>query len=124
MNAITDPKLEPLALNTGPSSKENKNCTSSTAAFHTIGPTDTTAIRIRGLGGKRPLTGKLLTNMYAMVKSTAMHTGKMISEKMTALQDARGTSAPNFSEGLPSLFLLYPVMLVRERRQYPIHELE
>jgi len=45
------------------------------------------------------------------------------SEKMTACQLARGTSPDSFSDGWPSFFLLYPVILVRESRQYPIHEL-
>jgi hypothetical protein len=82
-----------------------------------------TAIRMSGLGGYLPSVGKDLTNMYAMTNTTAMKTGKMISEKITARQLARGTSPDNFSDGCPSLCFLYPVIIVRERRQYPIHEL-
>ena len=114
------------------------------AAFQTIGPMAISRMRIRGLGPIRPVTGSgndltnldetciksgyylpaHLTYMYAMMKITARAIGDSTSEKSTVLQPARSTSPINFSEGCPSLFFLYPVTMVRESRQYPIHELE
>ena len=49
--------------------------------------------------------------------------GQTISEKKTARQLARGTSPESFSEGCPNRFFLYPVIIVLDKRQYPIHEL-
>ena len=63
------------------------------------------------------LVGNAFTNMYAMTKSTAMTTGKTISEKMTARHFARGTSPDSRSDGWPRRFFLYPVIIVRDRRQ-------
>ena len=96
---------------------------SKTAAFHTMGPRDTTPIRVRGLGWDCPATGNDLTNMYAMIRRMAKKIGKRTSEMMTARQPARGMSPDNFSDGLPSFFFLYPVIIVRDNRQYPIQEL-
>jgi hypothetical protein len=93
------------------------------AAFHTIGPRDTTAIRMRALGGVCPETGNDLTNMYAMIRRRAKKMGKRTSEMMTARQPARGTSPDSLSDGRPSLFFLYPVIIVRDNLQYPIQEL-
>jgi hypothetical protein len=76
------------------------------AAFQTMGPKAMTVIRIRGLGESFPSTGNDLTNRYAMVNNTAMNVGKMISEKRTARQVARGVSPESFSEGLPRRFFL------------------
>ena len=59
-----------------------------------------TAIRMSGLGGYLPSEfGNDLTNMYATTNNTAMKIGKMISEKITARQVARGTSPDSFSDG-------------------------
>jgi len=123
MLAMTAPNFTQQPLRTGPRKIEMKNNTSKTAAFQTIGPSAMTPIRISGLGGVTPLTGNDPTNMYAIVKMIARQIGLMISEKRTFLSFARGPSDENFSEGCPSFFFLYPVMAVRERRQYPIHEL-
>jgi hypothetical protein len=86
--------------------KEIKNWVTRIAAFQTIGPMETTAIRMSGAGGILPSTGNDLTKRYAMVNKTAMIIGKMISEKRTARQVARGVSPESFSEGFPRRFFL------------------
>ena len=81
-------------------------------------------MRINGLGGSFPVvSGNAFTNMYAMMNSIAITTGKITSEKITARHLARGTSPESFSDGRPSFFFLYPVIIVRVSRQYPIQEL-
>jgi len=50
-------------------------------------------------------------------------TGKTTSEKMTVHQGTLGTSPDSFADGCPSLFFLWPVIMVHDRRQKPIHEL-
>ena len=104
----------------GPRKREMKNSVRSTAAFQTTGPMAMIPMRMSGLGLGLPLrSGKDLTNMYAMMNIVAWHMGQMISENSTARQGARGTSPDSFSDGCPSFFFLYPVIIVRERRQYP-----
>jgi hypothetical protein len=99
IEAMKDPNLAQLS-NIGPRNREMKNKVTSTAAFQTTGPIATTQILIRGLGFCFPfLSGNDLTNMYAMMKSAAMRMGQMISDIMTALHPARGTSPESFSEG-------------------------
>lgn len=101
-----------------------RNSTKSTAPFQTMGPREITAMRTNGLGGSFPvLSGNDFTNMYAMMNNMAITTGKMTSEKITFRHLARGTSPESFSDGSPSLFFLYPVIIVRDSRQYPIQEL-
>ena len=124
MKAIVEPNLGEKASSMGPRNNEMMKSVRRTAAFHTIGPKEMTAMRIKALGGCCPSgPGKDLTNRYAMVNRTAINIGKMTSEKRTARHPARGTSPESFSDGCPSLFFLYPVIMVRERRQYPIQEL-
>ncbi len=90
---MTEPNLGNGVSSIGPRNSENKKRTSRTPAFHTMGPIETMAIRMSGLGGcLLSLSGNDLTNMYAMTKRVAMTIGKMISEKMTARHLARGTS--------------------------------
>jgi hypothetical protein len=117
--AITDPNRAQHESRTGPNISETKNSMSNTAAFHTIGPIDTTAIRMSGLGGVTvvPFAGNDLTNMYAITNKAARTMGEMTSAKRTARQPARGTSPESFSDGRPNFFFLYPVIIVRERRQ-------
>ena len=63
-NAMTEPNLGNGVSSIGPKNSENMNKMSKTAAFHTIGPRDTTAMRMSGLGGCRSsLSGNDLTNM-------------------------------------------------------------
>jgi hypothetical protein len=121
--AITAPKRTQHDSSIGPKKSETRKRISKTAAFHTMGPRDTTPIRMRGLGWDCPATGKDLTNMYATIRRMAKKMGKRTSEMMTARQPARGTSPDSFSEGRPSFFFLYPVIIVRDKRQYPIQEL-
>ncbi len=121
--AMTAPKRTQHESSIGPRKSDTRKRTSKMAAFHTIGPRDTTAIRTRGLGGVCPETGNDLTNMYAMIRRKAKKMGKRTSEMMTARQPARGTSPDSFSDGRPSFFFLYPVIIVRDNRQYPIQEL-
>ena len=99
----------------GPRNNDTMNRTRSTAAFQTIGPRAITAMRIKGAGGCFPLLGKDFTNMYAMVNKIAMMIGKMTSDTMTARHPARGTSPDSFSDGCPSFFFLYPVIMVRDK---------
>ena len=97
---MTEPNFGNGVSSIGPKNSENMNSTSSIAAFQTMGPMATTAIRMSGLAGCLPsLSGNDLTNMYAMTKSTAIMIGKMTSEKMTARHLARGTSPESLSEG-------------------------
>jgi hypothetical protein len=105
MTAITDPNLEFFGK-IGPMNNAIKDWVMRIAAFQTIGPREMTAIRMSGLGGNLPSTGNDLTNRYAMVNNTAMNVGKMISEKRTARQVARGASPQSFSEGFPRRFFL------------------
>lgn len=58
-----------------------------------------------------------------MERITARTSGAKTSDTTMTFHDARGTSIESFSDGCPSFFFLNPVILVRERRQYPIHEL-
>ena len=51
MKAMTEPNLGYFVSRNGPKKRENMNCTSKTAAFQTMGPMETTAIRISGLAG-------------------------------------------------------------------------
>lgn len=100
MKAITDPNKGNTGSSMGPKNSETKKRVKRTAAFQTMGPMEMTAMRIKGLGGNFPSgLGNDFTNMYAMTKRTAMNTGKITSEKMTARQVARGTSPDNFSDG-------------------------
>ncbi|KAJ3517090.1 hypothetical protein NMY22_g14040 [Coprinellus aureogranulatus] len=71
-----------------------------------MGPKEMTTIRMSGLGGNLPFTGNDLTNMYATTKRTAIQIGKMLPEKNTARQVARGTSPESLNEGFPRLFFL------------------
>ena len=121
--AMTAPKRTQHESSIGPKNSETRKRISKTAAFHTIGPRDTTPMRMRGLGWLCPATGNDLTNMYAMIRRMAKKMGKRTSETMTARQPARGTSPDSFSDGRPSFFFLYPVIIVRDSRQYPIQEL-
>lgn len=119
MDAMTEPNFAQDSI-IGPRKREMKNRLIRIAAFQTTGPMAITAMRIRGLGGRVPSgLGNDLTNMYAMTKSMAMQTGIMISEPMTDRHVARGTSPDSFSEGCPSFFFLYPVIIVLDNRQYP-----
>jgi len=118
-DAMTDPNFAHDSI-IGPKKRETKNRVIRTAAFHTTGPTATTPMRIRGLGCWLPfLSGNDFTNMYAMTKIAEMQMGEMISEKITVRHVARGTSPESFSEGWPSFFFLYPVIIVLDNRQYP-----
>ena len=75
---MTEPNFGNGVSSIGPKNSENMNSTSRIAAFHTIGPMATTAIRMSGLAGCLPsLSGNDFTNMYAMTKSTAMMIGKI-----------------------------------------------
>src|SRR6266576_6479624 len=112
---MVDPNLGKVGSNIGPRNNDARNSVNKTPAFHTIGPSEITAIRMRGAGGIFPLIGNDLTNRYAMTKRVAIMVGKMTSEKMTALQLARGTSPESFSEGGVSLFFMYPVIYVRHK---------
>jgi hypothetical protein len=103
----------------GHKNKDMKNSDRRTVAFHTSGPMAMTAIRIRGLGGSSPFTGKDLTNIYATMNRVAAQIGKITSDRITDPQLARGTSPDSFSEGWPNRFLLYPVIIVRDNLQYP-----
>ena len=49
--------------------------------------------------------------------------GQTISEKKTALQVARGISSENFSDGCPSRFFLYLVIIVLDKRKHLVQEL-
>lgn len=120
MEAITAGKRTQQPLNIGPNITATKNSTRRTIAFHTTGPKETTPSRMRGL--TFPVLSNDLTNMYAMMKIRAPAIGMRISEVMTTAQPARGTSPESFSDGWPSLFFLKPVIWVRDKRQYPIHE--
>jgi hypothetical protein len=104
--AMTDPKRVQHESSTGPNISAMKKRMRSTAAFQTIGPIDTTAMRMSGLGGVWPFCGNDLTNMYAITKSVASTIGMMTSESSTARQPARGTSPDSFSDGRPSFFFL------------------
>ena len=55
--------------------------------------------------------------MYATMKMIDWQIGQTISENRTARQPARGTSPDSFSDGWPSFFFLYPVIIVRDKRQ-------
>ena len=117
--AMTEPNLTQPSI-IGPRKSDRKNSVMSTAAFHTVGPTAMSRIRTSGLGGVLPCSsGNDLTNMYATMKMMHAPMGHRISEKMTFLHGARGTSPDSFSDGCPSFFFLYPVIAVRDRRQYP-----
>ena len=115
--AMTEPNLaQPSSI--GPKNNEMKNKAKSTPAFHTIGPIAITPILISGLGCWFPSgSGKDLTNMYATTKIVAMQSGQTTSDQMTVFQDARGTSPDSFSDGWPSFFFLYPVIIVLESLQ-------
>jgi len=114
--AMRVPKLgDPSII--GPKKSETKNNVKRTIAFHANGPIAMTPIRISGLGGRTPFTGKDLTNIYATTNMMAVQMGQIISEKSTERQLARGISLDIFSEGCPRRFLLYPVIIVRESRQ-------
>jgi hypothetical protein len=118
MKAIVAPNLGKLAPSIGPSTSEKTNCAMRSAMFHTSGPSETMAMRSRGAPERLPSwSGNDLTNMYAIVMMMAMPMGKRISDTMTARHLARGTSPDSFSEGLPNFCFLYPVIMVRLRRQ-------
>ena len=119
MAAMTDANFVHEA-SIDPNKREIKKSPKRIAAFQTTGPTAMIAMRIKGLGlGVPSALGKDLTNMYATTKIVETQIGQRISEKMTALQPARGTSLESFSEGWPNFFFLKPVIIVLERRQYP-----
>lgn len=124
IKAMVEPNLGKRGSRTGPRNSDTMKRAKSTAPFQTRGPKETTAMRTKAAGGCVPLVpGNDLTNKYAIMNSTAMKIGKITSEMITARQPARGTSPDIFSEGWPSTFFLYPVILVLDRRQYPIQEL-
>jgi len=96
--AIQAPNLEQQPATDGPNATETRNCSKRTHAFNTIGPTATTRIRTRALGGVLPVSsGKAPTNMYATVTMIAMEIGPRISEIRTFCQLARGISGTNRS---------------------------
>ena len=63
MNAMTEPNLGKTGSSMGPRNNETKKRNRRMAAFHTIGPREMTAIRIKGLGGNLPVeSGNDFTN--------------------------------------------------------------
>ena len=100
MKAMTEPNDMQQPVRKGPIKTETMNMTIKTAAFQTMGPSATTAMRMRGEEAILSFfPGTDLTNMYAMTNKAAEQMGRMISAINTVRHPARGTSADNFSEG-------------------------
>jgi len=104
---MAGPKCRVMGFSMGPRNNDTRNSANNTAAFKAIGPRETTAMRINGLGGYLPLgSGNDFTNMYAITEITAMQIGNKISEKSNAAKGGRAKSPESFSDGWPSLCLL------------------
>jgi hypothetical protein len=132
MAARTDPNFLQHMLRRGPIQQAMPNIAARTPALTAIGAKATMATRINELVASGVFPSLLsaitptcaLMNRYGISVTATIRSGPTISPKKRFVKEARGTSPESFWDGSPRAFRLYPVILVRERRQKAIHEEE